>query len=290
MFELFKRELSVHGAGDYHRPYGRLERAVVDKWLCDRRLEPPNAYLDFLCEVGPGRFFSGNLTIFPLEQEPAGEGATRSVESELVALREAEGDPTLLPFGYDGTTAISYCVVAHSRTDGVYLFSWETGTKRRLAPSFAHWIGARPRRLFNASTYRDYEPLKDTAQLEDLMKARAAFSVRLIRFDPVRRRRKPDDFIPRYHEVILQVVKTRPAALEYLTVVFERTGSQVGAINQEYVSLPVADLALNVVTIVKVLVFDPFNTRFDDIALRFEPVVDLKSPTRSRFKELAPFL
>jgi hypothetical protein len=124
------------------------------------------------------------------------------------------------------------------------------------------------------------------------MEERSAFSVRLINFDMqlLRLPDKPNDLLRRYNKLVLEVTKTRPVTILVLTVIVARLGSQLGAANVEYATFPVHDIPVGVPTIRECYVFDPFNVAFTDIVVKFNPVIDLGSKMRVRFKELSNLL
>ncbi len=177
MFDAFKKELTAHRDGGYHRLAGVLERSEVNAWFRGYGLTPPPAYVDFLCKIGPGSFFGGALSIYPLSG-----GHSRSVESELVRLRETTDGP-VFPFGYDGTTELCYCLESQSGNDAVYWFSWEEKFKRPLGPKFQDWIEAKPAELFKDQIYAGYKKLTNVDELIAVMEERSAFRVRLLSFD-----------------------------------------------------------------------------------------------------------
>jgi len=286
MFDKFERELIAHGEGGYHYRYGPVRPSEVHEWLQRHSLFSPPDYLNFLCRVGPGRFFDGSLTIYPLSSR-----FSRSVESELLRLGETTTEP-LLPFGYDGTTESCYCVEARSGRDTVYWFSWEEKIKRSFGMNFREWIDAKPAELFNEQIYCGYKELTNVGALIGVMEERSAFRVRLVGFDKELKRPpdKPNDLLPRYNEVALEVTKTRPVTIPVLTVIVERLGSQVGKANLEYATFPVQDIPVNKPTIRECFVFDPFNLPFSGIVVKFNPAIDLRSKMRVRFKEISGLL
>jgi hypothetical protein len=286
MFDAFKRELGIHGKGGYHRLAGALNRSEVNAWFEVNALKSPPTYAEFLCQVGSGSFFGGALVVFPLRSNNS-----QSVESELSKLREATTQP-IFPFGYDGTTELCYCLEAQSGSDAVYWFSWEEKITRALSLNFYQWIETRPGELFKEQTYAGYKKLTKIDELIAVMEERSAFRVRLIDFNKQLQRPpvEPGDVLPRYNKVRLEVTKVRPVTIPVLTVMIERVGSQLGAMNVEYVTFPVGDIPVNVPMIQECYVFDPFNVPFDHIALKFNPIIDLGSKMRVRFKEISDLL
>jgi hypothetical protein len=286
MFSAFKKEIEAHRDGGYHRLAGKMNHGTVVEWFHRHALQPPSSYVQFLCEVGPGSFFSGALTIYPLASQRA-----RSVESEFARLVEDTTD-SIFPFGYDGTTELCYCFEGRPGNDAVYWFSWEEKIKRMLAPRFDDWIEAKPAELYKEQIYAGHKKLTNVDELVAVMEERSAFRVRLVGFEKQLQRPpdKPNDLLRRYNKVVLEVTKTRPVTIPVLTVMVVRLGSQVGAANVEYTTFPVRDIPINVPTVRECHVFDPFNVPFDDIAVKFNPVIDLGSKMRVRFKELSGLL
>lgn len=286
MFEVFKKELSAHSYGGYHRIAGPLDHGVTTNWFQHRGQEAPSGYTAFLAEIGPGIFFGGALTLYPLFSTQ-----TRSVDSELTRLRAVTSE-AIFPFGYDGTTESCYCLEGQSGSEEVYWFSWEEKVKRSLAANFHDWIESQPRELFQKEVYAAYKQLTNVDQIVAVMEERSAFRVRLVAFEKQLQRPpdKPNDFLPRYHKVVLEVTKTRSVTIPLLTVGIARLGSKIGADNVEYVSFPVQDLPVNGPTSVECFAFDPFNVPFTEIGVVFNPVIDLGSKRRVRFKEISSLL
>ncbi len=213
------------------------------------------------------------------------------MESELCSLRQATVEP-IFPFGYDGTTESCYCLESQSGRDTVYWFSWEEIVKRSLGTSFREWIDAKPAELFKDLIYAGYKKLTNMSELIAVMEERSAFRIRLKDFDKRLQRPpdKPKDMFPRYNRLVVEVTKTRPVTIPVLTVIVERLGSKVGDTNLEYASVPVQDIPVNTPTIRECYVFDPFNVPFSEITVQFNPVIDLGSPMRTKFKELSSLL
>jgi hypothetical protein len=95
---------------------------------------------------------------------------------------------------------------------------------------------------------------------------------------------------PRYNKLKLEIIKTRPVTITVLTVVVVRLGSKFGSANVEYVTFPVSDIPVNMPTIRECYVFDSFNVAFTGIEVKYNPVIDLGSKMRVRFKEIAELL
>jgi len=90
--------------------------------------------------------------------------------------------------------------------------------------------------------------------------------------------------------VVLEITKTRPVRISVLTVMVARLGSEYGAANVEYATNQVHDIPVNTAVIRECYVFDPINLPFKDLVLKFNPVIDLGSRRRVKFKELSGLL
>jgi hypothetical protein len=283
LFAAFSRELSIHSEGRYHRAHGPISSEAVATWF--ERCAPgaPAIYRQFLTEIGSGRFFGGNLSLYPITATEE-----RSIASELKALQQI-GKSQLLPIGYDGTTEGEYCLSLVPGDSAVYWFSWETTEVSRIAEDVLEWIESRPADLSDPEAYADaHRRLSVSPEIVAVFAQRAAFAVRLVGFEKVLQRppEKPGDLLPRYNQVIFEVTKLREAKLSLLTVGLARAGSQYGADNVVYVSLPIADVPLREPVKIVEYVFDPFNVPFEEIELLFTPEIDLSSKSRARFKEI----
>ena len=120
----------------------------------------------------------------------------------------------------------------------------------------------------------------------------APVRVRLVSFSRQLQRPpdKPNDLLPRYNKVVLEITKTRPVRISVLTVMVARLGSEYGAANVEYATNQVHDIPVNTAVIRECYVFDPINLPFKDLVLKFNPVIDLGSRRRVKFKELSGLL
>ena len=286
MFVAFRKELAAHSYGGYHHRDRPVERSVVNTWFREHNLTPPQSYVDFLCEIGPGSYFGGAFVVYPLCHD-----YLRSVESELARIRKDTDEP-VFPVGYDGTTELCYCLETESDDNAVYWFSWEEKTRRLLSNSFETWVDEQPARLFKEKVYAGYKKLGNVDDLVAVMEERSFFKVRLVDFDKQLQRPpdKPNDMLRRYNRVVLEVTKTRPVSISVLTMIIARMGSRLGDLNVEYVTIPVNDISVNVPTIRECYVFDPYNIPFSSVAVRLNPVIDLGSRMRAKFKEISHLL
>ena len=281
-FPRFVCELKEHPGG-YHQTYGRTERSVAAEWFAQRSIPCLPSYLDFLSEVGAGRFFSGQLELF--EAEPGGR--VDRMTNEM-----GDGSHTYFAIGYDGTTAGCYCLKRSGTEETVYWCDYETGAIRSHRSSFVDWIEESPKELFSQVVYAGYKRIKDIDQARRVIEGRKSFEVRLLRYDEqlVRPPKKENDFLPRYHQIVCEVRKNKQSSLTQLTFKVRRTGSSVGADNVEYVTVNLPDFAVGQSVAVEVFAFDPFNCPFKEIVIDYSPEIDLGSPARARFAELKPYL
>jgi hypothetical protein len=282
-FPKFSRELASHQHG-YHRPYGRIDRTLALKWFSQRSLVCPESYLDFLCEVGPGKFFSGALTLFAVEPQAELDRWTDQLPAETRA--------DFFAIGYDGTTEGCYCLKSSGNDEALYWHNWETGETALYDPTFLNWIERSPSQLFNETAYSGYKKIKSPEKVHEIIEQRRAFEVSLVAYEKklVRPPGQEKDFLPRYNRVTCTIRKRSESELKQLTFIVRRTGSAVGADNRQPVTLSLPELGVGEQVTVDVFAFDPFNVRFEDIVLDYTADIDLGSPTRSQYAELRPYL
>jgi hypothetical protein len=283
LFPKFSRELLAHPGG-YHDSYGRVDRLLATKWFSQRAVHCPDSYLDFLSEIGPGRFFSGGLTLFAAE--PFGE-----IDRWTERLPSGIG-VDLIAIGYDGTTEGCYCLKNSGTDDAVYWHNWETGVAQPFGRTFVDWIEESPSELFNSSVYSGYKKIKNLERVLEIIEQRRGFEVRLLFFEKqlVRPPGKEKDFLPRYNRVTCAIRKRVETGLAQLTFEVRRTGSSVGADNVQHVTVSLSEFGVGQEITVDAFAFDPFNVPFERIVVDYTPDIDLGSPKRSRYAELAQYL
>jgi hypothetical protein len=281
-FQRFVCELTEHPGG-YHQPYGRTDRSVATEWFVQRSITCLPSYLDFLSEVGPGRYFAGQLELFEVEPGGRVDRMTKEMGDE---------SQTYFAIGYDGTTAGCYCLKRSGTEGTVYWCDYEASVIHPYRSSFVDWIEQSPQELFSQSVYAGYKRIKDIDQVNRVIEERRGLEVRLLRFDKhlIRPPKKENDFLPRYHRIVCEVRKNKESSLKQLTFKLRRTGSPVGADNVQYVTIDLPDFAVGQNVTVEAFAFDPFNVPFEGIVVDYSPEIDLGSPTRARFAELKPHL
>jgi hypothetical protein len=284
-FPKFAKELLAHAAPGYHRRDGVIGQADAVRWFETRGIHPPNAYLEFLATIGPGRYFAGSLELFA--PAPAGSRIDTWTGELPSDVRER-----LFIFGYGGTTEGDFCLSRTGADDAVYWHSCETGEVEREHDDFVRWIESQPRKLFRESSYAAYRPVRDPAGIAAVVRERSLFRVRLVEFD--RKLARPPghekDLLSRYHRLRVAVRKAEASALERLTMRVRRLGSRVGADNVTHVALDVAAVPVGVETVVTAWAFDPFNVAFESLEIEFEPEIDLRSPSRTCFVEIRDYV
>lgn len=284
-FPKFEHELVEHAGPGYHVRGPRIAAKEARSDLATLGIDPPEAYLSFLENFGPGKYFAGALVIYPV-----------CAESECV-LSLARDNPELLalgafPIGYDGTTEGCYCLSRVNGTQEVSWFRWSADALHSEAPDFEAWIEAQPAALFRAKTYAAYREPRDPASIAGIVEQRGAVDVRLLDFG-----RKtevgpgmPAGSYPRHHRLVLGVTKRRAVDLRSLTIHVLREGSEHGERNVDLVTLDISGVPVGVETVITAFSFDAFNRDFERITIRHDPEIDLRSPRRVRFAEISPFL
>jgi hypothetical protein len=286
-FPKFFRELSNHSAIGYHKFDGQLDKTACAIWFMERSIRCPEAYLDFLSEIGPGRFFAGDLDMFPLD--PLGHRL--SVATVTNNLTESDKS-RFFAIGYDGTTTGCYCLSRSGGDEGVYWHDWEVGKTEPYDPDFKDWIENLSESLFSSTVYAGFKEIKDIGSVRRVLEERKKFEVRLIAYGEklVRPPGKEKDFLPRFHRIVCGVRKREASELKNLTFVVRRTGSSVGAQNVEYATIDVDGFPVGREIEIEAFVFDPFNLRFEKLAVEYSAEIELGSQRRVRFTELREYL
>jgi len=284
-FPRFTRELSQHSALGYHALFGPVDRIADTAWFGQQLICCPVPYVDFLNEIGPGRFFAGDLVLFPTA------GAEASVQQVTKKLPETVRS-RFFAIGYDGTTEGCYCLIRTGDDNCVYWHNWGMQTTALHHPDFIEWIENSPNELFNKAVYAGYKTIKDISGALGIVKERCKFEVRLLEYDKqlVRPPGKEKDFLPRYNRIVSGVRKYAASPLEQLTLKVRRLGTTVGEDNIQYVTLDVSGVPVDMETRLEAYVFDPFNLPFESINIDYSPEIDLSSPMRARYAEIKVYL
>ena len=152
---------------------------------------------------------------------------------------------------------------------------------------FEPWIEMQPACYSGGHYQAAYRLPADLSRIEAVMRDRKAFRLRLLSFDRESQSppSKPDDPLPRYHRLLLEVTRTSPAAIPHLTFSVIRLGSKYGAANRWHERLPVEDIPLGRPVTRECWAFDAYNVPFQEIAI--DTAFDLYSPARTAFTEFA---
>ena len=285
-FPEFSAELRGHSAAGYHLVHDRYSEQALTDWVQQNSLNVSEEYLRFLAEIGCGRFFAGSFTLFCL-----GESDGRDVLAMTARLSPAM-QPRLLCVGYDGTTSGCYCIDKVSGDDAVWWYSWEDDSATPVSDDFARWVESLPGMLFSKKIFAGYKPVRDLTAIREVIRKRAAFRLTLLEADRelVCPPDRPNDFLPRYNRLRLEVVKQRDSSLTHYTFKVLRTGSKVGAANVEYATADVTCCVVGEAKTIDVFVFDPFNQQFISIVPDFAAEIDLGTPQRVKYREIVDFL
>jgi len=285
MFRAFLEEIRKHRLGGYHLQVAKYAHSSIAEWFAAHNWKPSQEYSDFMIQIGAGTYFGGAFVVYPLlhDQLPS----TETVSSRMASL----GEKDFFAIGYDGTTEGCYCLPKDGQSK-LYWYSWESHLAKPLASDFAEWVERQPAELFQPKVYSAYKPVANLDGVCDIINARDAFKIRLLNYakDLVRPPGKQGDQLPRYNRIELGITKKRRVDLKFLTVKIKRNGSAVNNDNVEYVSLDVGDLPVSTETVITCYAFDPFNLPFAAIEVEFNPVIDMGSKMRSRYKEISEFL
>lgn len=284
-FPRFASELRLHAAPGYHVASGPLDVAFATGWFAKRSIDCPPPFLEFLGIFGVGRFFGGALVIFSLAEK------NRMIEEFTARLPESDR-AKFFAFGYDGTTEGCYCLDRSGNNRAVFWHGFEAGQMAVLHSDFAEWIENCPAKLFSEQLYIAYRNIRDVAGIDRVIRERAAFEVRMLSVEmtKVRPPGHEQDFLPRYHHLVLGIRKLRDSELSKLTVSVIRMGSSIGSQNVEVVTIDLPNFPVGPEILQDAYVFDPFNLPFEQIKVIHVPEIDLSSPMRVKFKEIKGFL
>ncbi len=279
----FLKELRDHPARGYHVPIGPLDTGVAMPDFAQ-------SYIEFLKTVGPGFFFAGALKFYhPSKTYPP--HLNESVHSARRHMASGQ-HMNLLPIGDCGVFSEILCVETNATSSALFLYDIHSDSSRALSRDFHGWVEAQPRKLFRRKSYKAFGPVKDPGAIERITEERRSFQVQLLAFDKdlVRPPGQEADFLPRHTRIVLRLEKCRDASLDTLTISVFRAGSEIGIMNREFISIDVSQMKTGESRQIETFAFDPFNLPFDDVQLTIDNSIDLTSPTRVRYKEIASFL
>jgi len=92
--------------------------------------------------------------------------------------------------------------------------------------------------------------------------------VNLVSFDIELKKLNEEDFLPRYNRLVLTIENNSKETVDDLLITVTRSGSKIGADNFDTVPIKTYDLKPGQKGKYEVMVFDPFNEKFDDIQVR----------------------
>jgi hypothetical protein len=100
--------------------------------------------------------------------------------------------------------------------------------------------------------------------------------ISLISFDRELKKLEASDFLPRYNRLTLTIKNGSPEIIDDLLLTVTRTGSKIGADNFDTVPMKTYDLKPGQTGRYELMVFDPFNEKFDGIEIRLSTEDDWK--------------
>jgi hypothetical protein len=284
-FPDFYRELQQHSAPGYHVSSGAIDTVFAAHWSTTRSIRLPSPYLEFLGVFGPGRYFAGSLILFPLEEQPG--------KIDRITARLPEADRAkFFAVGYDGTTEGCYCLDRTGVSSAVFWHSFETSETASIHPDFHQWIEHCPTQLYSDDIYKGYRDVRDVMGVRNVIKERSGFEVRLVKAEPIKVRPPghEEDFLPRYHRLVVGITKHEESQLRKLTFAVLRSGSAIGLRNIEYVTIDLPEVAKGTEVTCDAYVFDPFNLPFVHFEIIYDPEIDLSSNMRVRYEEIKDLL
>jgi hypothetical protein len=92
--------------------------------------------------------------------------------------------------------------------------------------------------------------------------------IKLISFDTELVKLDKGDFLPRYNRLVLTIENHSADTIDDVILTVKRMGSKIGADNFDTVPIRTYDLKPGQKGKYEVMVFDPFNEKFNDIEVR----------------------
>lgn len=102
----------------------------------------------------------------------------------------------------------------------------------------------------------------------------------LLSFDNELKKLDKGDFLPRYNRLLLTIENNSPDTIDDLILTVTRTGSKIGHDNFDTVPIKTYDLKPGQKGKYEVMVFDPFNEKFNDIEVRLSTADDWEKRTK----------
>ena len=98
--------------------------------------------------------------------------------------------------------------------------------------------------------------------------------ISLVSFDNELKKLDKSDFLPRYNRLILTIKNNSNDSIDDLILTVTRTGSKIGSDNFDTVPIKAYDLKPGQKGKYELMVFDPFNEKFEGIEVRIATVDD----------------
>lgn len=283
-FPKFKQELLTHDVFGYHRSDGPMAIEDVEAFFKHHGWTPTPAYLDFLCEIGPGRYFGNALHIFPL----SGKGASVEEWTEEI---ESFRNMGFLCVAYDGNRSGFFCLFKTGREE-VYWFRWDETGAQKESETFVDWIESLPEQMHSESVYAEYTPVNSPSGIQRVCEQRKQIEVEIIGFKQKLERPpgRENDSMARYNRISFRVLKRIDVDIDVLTVKVLRTGSAVGQDNISYATLDISKVPVGRPTRVEGFAFNHFPLPFQNIVCLYQPEISLARTVRTNYAEIEPYL
>lgn len=277
-FKLFAKELSIHGSNGYHL-FNKIDAVELTPLIEYVSAE----YIEFMKQIGSGRFYNGSLQLFKV--------ADNDFKEFNKCLHKINCND-FLAISYNGITEGCFCLKKDHGNNSVYWVSWINGIPFQVSDSFRSWIEKSPKELFNREIYKGFKSIKDVDAINYVIIQRKKINVILLSYtkELVSHPNEAKKYLKRYNKVFFEVVKAEKADIKSVTIKVLRSGSVVGNDNVEYVTIDVENIVPLKPTKIEVYLFDPFNIPFESIICLYAPEIDLDSTMRVAYKEIIAFL
>ncbi len=174
-YKQFIAELETHNVPGYHSGMWPQDTQPLLAEAARLGWHLLGEYVDFMTQVGSGRYFGGELVVYPFEGEPL---SVIAVTDQL----QSVGIKGKMAFAYDGTTEGCFCLSVDGR-DGVYWANWIGDEPRLEAPNLYAWLEQQPSTSSMKAPIVPHRTVKDPHAIAKVIEARQTFKVKLLRFD-----------------------------------------------------------------------------------------------------------
>jgi len=281
--KIFLESFLSKGANGYHYIYKKYDDSVESFFLMSG-YEPNNHYIDFIKNIGVGRFYDGLLIFFEVNGNDSLIKTSDRINEQF--------NTNIIIIGYDGTSSGYYCLKNSKQDNAIYWISSDDGQIGLVNHSFSDWLDKTTVELFDHKSYAGFKQIKNLDAILDVIEQRKKIIVKLEKYgkDLVKLPGREKVLLARYSKLWLNIEIKEQINIEKLTIRFRRTGNKYEDRNIQYLTIDISNLNINQATEFTGYIFDSYAVPFDKIICLYKPEIDLGSKNRSMFKEILDFL